>query len=87
MCVCMPISILYCDVKKKMMLNSYKVDFISGNFNIYVDSSLPIAVVGQAEVPAGWINATIGYLNQTNENYKFKVIVEEGSNVVFQDGE
>ena len=61
--------------------------FISGNFNIYVDPSLPIAVVGQAEVPAGWINATIGYLNQTNENYKFKVIVEEGSNVVFQDGE
>ena len=60
---------------------------ISGNFNIYVDSNLPIAVVGQAEVPAGWINATIGYLNQTNENYKFKVIVEEGSNVVFQNGE
>ena len=60
---------------------------ISGNFNIYVDPNLPIAVVGQAEVPAGWINATIGYLNQTNENYKFKVIVEEGSNVVFQDGE
>ena len=67
-------------------LNSGDI-FISGNFNIYVDSSLPIAVVGQAEVPAGWINATIGYLNQTNENYKFKVIVEEGSNVVFQDGE
>ena len=60
---------------------------ISGNFNIYVDPNLPIAVVGQAEVPAEWINATIGYLNQTNENYKFKVIVEEGSNVVFQDGE
>ena len=60
---------------------------ISGNFNIYVDSNLPIVVVGQAEVPAGWINATIGYLNQTNENYKFKVIVEEGSNVVFQNGE
>ena len=67
-------------------LNSGDI-FISGNFKIYVDSSLPIAVVGQAEVPAGWINATIGYLNQTNENYKFKVIVEEGSNVVFQDGE
>ena len=60
---------------------------ISGNFNIYVDSNLPIVVVGQAEVPAGWINATIGYLNQTNENYKFKVIVEEGSDVVFQNGE
>jgi len=67
-------------------LNSGDI-FISGNFDIYVDSSLPIVVVGQAEVPAGWINATIGYLNQTNENYKLKVIVEEGSNVVFQDGE
>ena len=74
------------DISLGEKLNSGDI-FISGNFNIYVDSSLPIAVVGQAEVPAGWINATIGYLNQTNENYKFKVIVEEGSNVVFQDGE
>ena len=60
---------------------------ISGNFYIIVDNDLPIVVIGKAEVPAEWINATIGYLNQTNENYKFKVIVEEGSNVVFQDGE
>ncbi|MDA9727632.1 hypothetical protein N9U45_02530 [Acidimicrobiaceae bacterium] len=67
-------------------LNSRDI-VISGNFNIYVDSNLPIVVVGQAEVPARWINATIGYLNQTNENYKFKIIVEEGSNVTFQDGE
>ena len=74
------------DISLGEKLNSGDI-FISGNFKIYVDSSLPIAVVGQAEVPAGWINATIGYLNQTNENYKFKVIVEEGSNVVFQDGE
>ena len=74
------------DISLGEKLNSGDI-FISGNFNIYVDPSLPIAVVGQAEVPAGWINATIGYLNQTNENYKFKVIVEEGSNVVFQDGE
>ena len=74
------------DISLGEKLNSGNI-FISGNFNIYVDPSLPIAVVGQAEVPAGWINATIGYLNQTNENYKFKVIVEEGSNVVFQDGE
>ena len=48
---------------------------------------MPIVVIGSAEVPAEWIDATIGYLNQTNENYKFKVIVEEGSNVVFQNGE
>ena len=69
-------------IETKNGLLETKVDLI------FLDiSSLPIAVVGQAEVPAGWINATIGYLNQTNENYKFKVIVEEGSNVVFQDGE
>ena len=67
-------------------LNSGDI-LISGNFNIYVDSNLSLVVVGNADVPAGWINATIGYLNQTNENYKFKVIVAEGSNVVFQDGD
>ena len=67
-------------------LNSGDI-LISGNFNIYVDSNLSLVVVGNADVPAGWINATIGYLNQTNENYEFKVIVAEGSNVVFQDGD
>jgi len=65
-------------------LNSGDI-FVSGNFNIFVNPKLPIVVVGQAEVPAGWINATIGYLNQTNENYKFKVIVEEGSQIRFID--
>ena len=74
------------DINMGKNLNSGDI-FISGNFNVYVDTSLPIVVIGSAEVPAGWIDATIGYLNQTNENYKFKVIVEEGSNVVFQNGE
>ena len=74
------------DINMGKNLNSGAI-LISGNFNIYVDTSLPIVVIGSAEVPAGWIDATIGYLNQTNENYKFKVIVEEGSNVVFQNGE
>ena len=49
---------------------------ISGNFNIYVDSNLSLVVVGNADVPAGWINATIGYLNQTNGSYNLKVFVE-----------
>ena len=74
------------DINMGKNLNSGDI-FISGNFNVYVDTSLPIVVIGSAEVPAEWIDATIGYLNQTNENYKFKVIVEEGSNVVFQNGE
>tara|TARA_Y100000817_G_scaffold51515_1_gene37267 strand:- start:341 stop:1189 length:849 start_codon:yes stop_codon:yes gene_type:complete len=74
------------DINMGKNLNAGDI-FISGNFNIYVDTNLPIVVIGSAEVPAEWIDATIGYLNQTNENYKFKVIVEEGSNVVFQNGE
>ena len=44
---------------------------------------MPIVVVGKAEVPGSWINATIGYLNQANKVYELKVIVEDGSNVRF----
>ena len=60
---------------------------INGIFNITVDRKLPIVVVGNADVPANWINATIGYLNQTNGSYNLKVIVEDGSTVVFEEGE
>jgi len=60
---------------------------ISGIFNITVDRKLPIVVIGNADVPANWINATIGYLNQTSGSYNLKVIVEDGSTVVFEEGE
>ena len=60
---------------------------INGIFNITVDRKLPIVVIGNADVPANWINATIGYLNQTNGSYNLKVIVEDGSTVVFEEGE
>ena len=60
---------------------------INGIFNISVDRKLPIVVIGNADVPANWINATIGYLNQTNGSYNLKVIVEDGSTVVFKEGE
>ena len=60
---------------------------INGIFNVIVDRKLPIVVVGKADVPANWINATIGYLNQTNGSYNLKVIVEDGSTVVFEEGE
>ena len=63
-------------------LNSGDIS-ISGIFDIYVDSNLPIVVIGSAEVPSEWINATIGYLSQAEKMYKFKVIVEEGSQVRF----
>ena len=60
---------------------------ISGIFNITVDRKLPIVVIGNADVPANWINATIGYLNQTSGSYNLKVIVEDGSTVIFEEGE
>jgi len=60
---------------------------INGIFNITVDRKLPIVVIGNADVPANWINATIGYLNQTSGSYNLKVIVEDGSTVVFEEGE
>ena len=60
---------------------------INGIFNISVDRKLPIVVIGNADVPANWINATIGYLNQTSGSYNLKVIVEDGSTVVFEEGE
>ena len=56
---------------------------INGNFDIEVSIDLPIVVVGKAEAPATWIDATIGYLNQANKVYELKVIVEDGSNVRF----
>ncbi len=60
---------------------------VNGIFKITVDRKLPIVVIGNAEVPANWINATIGYLNQTNGSYNLKVFVEDGSIVVFEEGE
>ena len=56
---------------------------INGNFDINVSTDLPLVAIGNVEVPAPWIDATIGYLNQANTVYKIKVIVEDGSNVRF----
>ena len=58
---------------------------INGNFDINVSIDLPLVAIGNVDVPASWINATIGYLNQANTVYKIKVIVEDGSNVRFFD--
>ena len=60
---------------------------INGIFNVTVHRQLPIVVIGKADVPANWINATIGYLNQTNGSYNLKVIVEDGSTITFNEGE
>ena len=58
---------------------------INGNFDINVSTDLPLVAIGNVDVPASWINATIGYLNQADTVYKIKVIVEDGSNVRFFD--
>ena len=58
---------------------------INGNFDISASIDLPLVVIGNVDVPASWINATIGYLNQADTVYKIKVIVEDGSNVRFFD--
>ncbi len=60
---------------------------LNGIFNVTVHRQLPIVVIGKADVPANWINATIGYLNQTNGSYNLKVIVEDGSTITFNEGE
>ncbi len=56
---------------------------VNGNFEIKVSNTLPIVVVGNVDVPPSWIDATIGYLNQAENVYKLRVIVEEGSEVRF----
>tara|TARA_Y100000748_G_scaffold297747_1_gene292129 strand:+ start:604 stop:1410 length:807 start_codon:yes stop_codon:yes gene_type:complete len=58
---------------------------VNGNFNISVSKDLPIVAIGKVETPAAWIGATIGYLNQANDVYKLKIIVEDGSVVKFFD--
>ncbi len=58
---------------------------INGNFEIRVSEDLAVVVTGKVETPASWIGATIGYLNQADEVYKLKIIVEDGSDVKFYD--
>ena len=56
---------------------------ISGNFTIFVPEQLPLLVEGNATVPNEWIEATIGYLSQTNQSYKVKIVVLNDSEVIF----
>ena len=58
---------------------------INGNFEVSVSEDLAVVVIGKVDAPASWIGATIGYLNQADEVYKLKIIVEDGSNVKFYD--
>ena len=60
---------------------------INGNFEVRISKDLAVVVVGKVETPASWIGATIGYLNQADEVYNLKIIVEDGSEVKFYDDE
>ena len=58
---------------------------VSGNFTVFVPKSLPVLVEGNAIVPSEWLEATIGYLSQTNQSYSVKIIVLNDSEVRFED--
>jgi hypothetical protein len=58
---------------------------VSGNFTVFVPKSLPLLVEGNAIVPSEWLEATIGYLSQTNQSYSVKIIVLNDSEVRFED--
>ena len=59
---------------------------LNGEYEVTVSKDLPIVVKGNAEVPASWLNATVGYLNQFDETYKLEIEIIEGSEVIFKDG-
>ena len=73
---------IYLDQKNEF--NSFT---ISGNYIVFVPKTLPLLVEGNATVPDGWIEATIGYLSQTNQSYKVKIVVLNDSEVTFKDYE
>ena len=58
---------------------------VRGNFTIFVPENLSLLVEGNALVPDRWLEATIGYLSQTNQTYKVKIVVLSDSEVRFED--
>ena len=66
--------------------NGKTVDDRKANI-VFVPKNLPLLVEGNATVPDGWIEATIGYLSQTNQSYKVKIVVLNDSEVTFKDYE
>lgn len=65
--------------------NKFDSFIVSGNFTVFVPKSLPLLVEGNAIVPSGWLEATIGYLSQTNQSYSVKIVVLNDSEVRFED--
>ena len=59
---------------------------ISGNYEITVSDNLSILVVGQAETPSNWLEATVGILNLPEKTYSLVIEIIDGSQVLFKDG-
>ena len=59
---------------------------ISGNYEIIVSDNLPILIIGQAETPSSWLEATVGILNLPEKTYTLVIEIIDGSQVLFKDG-
>ena len=59
---------------------------ISGNYEITVSGNLSILIVGQAETPSSWLEATVGILNSPEKTYSLVIDIIDGSQVLFKDG-
>ena len=59
---------------------------ISGNYEITVSDNLSILIIGQAETPVDWLEATVGILNLPEETYTLVIEIIDGSQVLFKDG-
>ena len=59
---------------------------ISGNYEITVSNNLSILVIGQAETPSSWLEATVGILNSPEKSYSLVIEIIDGSQVLFKDG-
>ncbi|MDC3033373.1 hypothetical protein OA181_01640 [Acidimicrobiaceae bacterium] len=59
---------------------------ISGNYEIIVSDNLSILIIGQAETPSSWLEATVGILNLPEKTYTLVIEIIDGSQVLFKDG-
>ena len=68
--------------------NNLKMEnlIISGNYEITVSDNLSILIIGQAETPVNWLEATVGILNLPEETYTLVIEIIDGSQVLFKDG-
>ena len=51
-----------------------------------IRDSLSILIVGQAETPSSWLEATVGILNSPEKTYSLVIDIIDGSQVLFKDG-